>query len=86
MKCNGVWPLSAILKKVGILVSKVDHALPGCYGVIRGSLPCEITQVISNHEDLREAVENFGIPFTVVKITKDNKTRAYAQIDELVKT
>lgn len=42
---------------------------------MRGSLPCEITHVISNHEDLREAVENFGIPFTVIKVTKDNKTK-----------
>lgn len=48
------------------------------------SLPCEITKVISNHEDLREAVENFGIPFTVVKVTKDNKAEAYTQIDELM--
>jgi formyltetrahydrofolate deformylase len=32
----------------------------------RGGLPCEITKVVSNHEDLREAVENFGIPFEVV--------------------
>ncbi|VCZ50311.1 Formyltetrahydrofolate deformylase [Acinetobacter baumannii] len=50
----------------------------------RGSLPCEITHVISNHEDLREAVENFGIPFTVIKVTKDNKAEAYAQIHEMM--
>ena len=81
------WRLAFVgdVKKVGILVSKVDHALLELlWRHSRGSLPCEITQVISNHEDLREAVENFGIPFTVVKITKDNKTEAYAQIDELM--
>lgn len=50
----------------------------------RGSLPCEITHVISNHEDLREAVENFGIPFTVIKVTKDNKAEVYAQIHEMM--
>ena len=81
------WRLAFVgdVKKVGILVSKVDHALLELlWRHSRGSLPCEITQVISNHEDLREAVENFSIPFTVVKITKDNKTEAYAQIDELM--
>ena len=39
---------------------------------------------MSNHEDLRESVENFGIPFTVIKVTKENKSEAYAQIDELM--
>jgi formyltetrahydrofolate deformylase len=81
------WRLAFVgdVKKVGILVSKVDHALLELlWRHARGSLPCEITQVISNHEDLREAVENFGIPFTVVKVTKDNKAEAYAQIDELM--
>ncbi|PVZ89548.1 formyltetrahydrofolate deformylase [Serratia sp. S1B] len=81
------WRLALVsdVKKVGILVSKVDHALLELlWRHARGSLSCEITQVISNHEDLREAVENFGIPFTVVKVTKDNKAEAYAQIDELM--
>ncbi|MHA3059303.1 MULTISPECIES: formyltetrahydrofolate deformylase [unclassified Acinetobacter] len=81
------WRLALVsdVKKVGILVSKVDHALLELlWRHARGSLSCEITQVISNHEDLREAVENFGIPFTVVKVSKDNKAEAYAQIDELM--
>lgn len=81
------WRMALVsdVKKVGILVSKVDHALLELlWRHARGSLPCEITQVISNHEDLREAVENFGIPFTVVKVTKDNKAEAYAHIDELM--
>lgn len=84
---NMTWRLSCVsdIKKVGILVSKVDHALLELlWRHARGSLPCEITQVISNHEDLRESVENFGIPFTVIPVNKDNKTEAYAQIDELM--
>jgi len=40
--------------------------------------------VVSNHETLRESVENFGIPFEVVPVTKENKREAYAQIDELM--
>ncbi|MCU4488265.1 formyltetrahydrofolate deformylase [Acinetobacter ursingii] len=73
------------LKKVGILVSKVDHALLELlWRHARGGLACEITKVVSNHEDLREAVENFGIPFEVVPVNKENKREAYAQIDELM--
>ncbi|MFM6906328.1 MAG: formyltetrahydrofolate deformylase, partial [Acinetobacter tjernbergiae] len=81
------WRLAFVgdVKKVGILVSKVDHALLELlWRHARGSLPCEITHVISNHEDLRESVENFGIPFSVIKVTKDNKAEAYAQIDEMM--
>ena len=81
------WHLTLVsdVKKVGVLVSKVDHALLELlWRHARGGLPCEITQVISNHEDLRASVENFGIPFTVVPVTKDNKAEAYAKIDELM--
>ena len=59
------WRLALVsdVKKVGILVSKVDHALLELlWRHARGGLSCEITKVISNHETLREAVENFGIP------------------------
>ncbi|MEB3767155.1 formyltetrahydrofolate deformylase [Acinetobacter sp. MD2] len=82
------WRLAFVgdVKKVGILVSKVDHALLELlWRHARGGLACEITHVISNHEDLRESVENFGIPFTVIKVSKDNKAEAYAQIHELMK-
>ena len=50
----------------------------------RGSMPWEITQVISNHETLRDKVERFGIPFHVVPVDKDNKVEAYAKIDEMM--
>lgn len=81
------WKLNSVsdVKKVGILVSKVDHALLELlWRHSRGSLPCEITQVISNHETLREKVERFGIPFHVVPVDKDNKVEAYAKIDEMM--
>ncbi|WP_151814925.1 formyltetrahydrofolate deformylase [Acinetobacter soli] len=84
---NMQWRLAFVndLKKVGVLVSKVDHALLELlWRHARGGLPCEITIVISNHEDLREAVENFGIPFEVVPVNKENKREAYAKIDELM--
>ncbi|WP_374294223.1 formyltetrahydrofolate deformylase [Acinetobacter sp.] len=81
------WKLNSVsdVKKVGILVSKVDHALLELlWRHSRGSLPCEITQVISNHETLRDKVERFGIPFHVVPVDKDNKVEAYAKIDEMM--
>lgn len=81
------WQLSAVsdIKKVGILVSKYDHAmLELLWRHARGLLPCEITQVVSNHEDLREAVENFGIPYSVIKVTKENKAEAEAQIHQIM--
>lgn len=81
------WQLSAVsdIKKVGILVSKYDHAmLELLWRHARGLLPCEITHVVSNHDDLRDAVEGFGIPFTVIKVTKDTKAEAEAQIHEIM--
>ncbi|MDO4223891.1 MAG: formyltetrahydrofolate deformylase [Acinetobacter sp.] len=82
------WRLALVseTKKVALLVSKVDHALLELlWRHSRGSLPCEITHVVSNHPDLREAVENFGIPFTVIPVNKDNKAEAYNEIHELLK-
>ncbi len=81
------WQLTAVsdVKKVGILVSKYDHAmLELLWRHARGLLPCDISHVVSNHEDLRESVEGFGIPFTVVKVTKENKAEAEAQINEIM--
>ncbi|WP_367111432.1 formyltetrahydrofolate deformylase [uncultured Psychrobacter sp.] len=72
-----------IKTKVGILVSKFDHALLDLlWRHQRGLLDCQITSVVSNHEDLRQAVENFGIPFHHVPVNKDNKAEAEARIHE----
>lgn len=81
------WRLASVgeLKKVGILVSKVDHALLELlWRHARGTLPCEITHVVSNHETLRNSVEQFGIPFTVINVTKENKVEAEAEIHDLM--
>jgi formyltetrahydrofolate deformylase len=40
--------------------------------------------VVSNHPDLRQAVENFGITFHHVPVTKDNKAGAEEQIHTLM--
>ena len=84
---NMTWRLhnNAIKTKVGILVSKFDHALLDLlWRHQRGLLDCDITCVVSNHPDLRQAVENFGITFHHVPVTKDNKAGAEEQIHTLM--
>ncbi|OOR93084.1 formyltetrahydrofolate deformylase [Moraxella caviae] len=76
---------SSELKRVGILVSKEDHALQELlWRYSRGVLPCVITKVVSNHEDLRADVEKFGIEFVHIPVNKDNKAEAYAKIDDIM--
>lgn len=72
-------------KKVGILVSKEDHALLELlWRYSHGALPCVITKVISNHLALKEATERFGIEFVHIPVPKDEagKEAAYAQISQ----
>lgn len=81
------WRLSLVQerKKIALLVSKHDHALMELlWRHARGQLPCDIACVISNHEDLRHAVEHFDIPFHVVKVQANTKAAAEAQINEWV--
>ncbi len=76
---------AADLKKVAILVSKYDHALRELlWRHSNQELPCRLTQVISNHDDLRLEVERFGIPYHLVPVEKDRKEEAEAQILELL--
>lgn len=84
---NMDWRLhnNATKTKVGILVSKFDHALLDLlWRHQRGLLDCEITCVVSNHPDLQQAVENFGITFHHVPVTKENKVEAEEQIHQLM--
>jgi formyltetrahydrofolate deformylase len=70
-------------KKIALLVSRHDHALLELlWRWSRGELPAVVTQVISNHPDLREAVEGFGVPFHHVPVTPETKADAEARILE----
>jgi formyltetrahydrofolate deformylase len=61
-------------KKIAIFVSKYDHCLIDLLLRHRaGEISGEIAVVISNHEDLRELVESFGIDFRVFPIDPSNK-------------
>lgn len=56
-------------KRMAVLVSRMDHALMDLlWRVGRGELPAEIPVVISNHPDLRGAVEAFGVRFEHVHV------------------
>lgn len=61
-------------KRVAIFVSKYEHCLVDLLWRHRsGELVCEIPLVISNHEELRNVVEPFGIEYHVFAIDKQNK-------------
>jgi len=56
-------------KRMAVLVSRLDHALMDLlWRVGRGELPAEIPLVISNHPDLKHAVESFGVAFHHVHV------------------
>ncbi len=64
-----------------ILVSKFDHCLLDLLHRWKsGDLPIDIVGVVSNHEDTRSLVEYYGVPFTLIPVTKENKLDAEAEI------
>jgi formyltetrahydrofolate deformylase len=65
--------LAAKKKRMAVLVSRLDHALMDLlWRVDRGELPAEIPLVISNHADLKPAVESFGVAFHHVHVPEAN--------------
>ena len=71
--------------RMGILVSAHDHAvLELLWRWRRGELAVDIPLVISNHETLRAAVENFGVPFHVVPIDAATHAAAEARMRSLL--
>ncbi len=81
------WRLTYAAEKprMGVLVSKHDHALMELlWRWQRGELRVEIPLVISNHPDLREAVESFGVRFEHVPVEKATHAEAEARMWELL--
>ena len=73
--------------KVLIMVSHLGHCL--CDLIYRwkiGALPIDIVGVVSNHLDYQKFVVNNDIPFHLIRVTKDNKPHAEAQLIELVES
>lgn len=68
-------------KKMALLVSRYEHAMMELlWRSSRGELAADVTMVISNHQDLRGAVESFGVPFHHVAVAKDAKAEAEAEM------
>ena len=70
-------------KRMAIMVSKQGHCLVDLLWRWKtGELRVAIPFVVSNHPDLQETVESFGIPFCTFPVTPQNKRR---QEDEILK-
>jgi formyltetrahydrofolate deformylase len=72
-------------QRIAILVSRRDHCLVDLlYRWRRGELDGDVVAVISNHENLRREVESAGVSFHHVPVTANEKSRAEAQMLELL--
>ena len=73
------------LQRMALFVSKMSHCLYdilACYTA--GDWEVEIPLIVSNHPDLRHVGEQFGIPFEVIPVTRDNKAEMEAREFELL--
>ena len=76
---------SAEPRKVVLLASHASHCLADILHRWHSEeLYCEISCVISNHENLRAMVEWHNIPFIYVPVDKDNKPAAFAKMSEII--
>ena len=72
-------------KRMAILVSREEHCLLDLlWRWRRGELEAEAVLVASNHEDLRPAVESFGIPYHHIPVEPGNKPQAESELLELL--
>jgi len=74
------WPADRP-KRLAILASKVDHCLLDLlWRARRGDLGATCVVVASNHTELRDAVEPFGVPFVHVPVPEGGKAGAEAEL------
>ena len=82
------WRLNeaAAAKRVAIMASKLDHCLLDLlWRQRRGDLPMRVVAVVSNHPDLAEDVEQFGVPFRHIPVEKGAKAEAERRQLDLLK-
>lgn len=71
-------------QRMAIFVSKMSHCLYDLLARYKsGEWNVEIPCIISNHEDLRDISEQFGIPYYVWQIAKDHSNVADVEREEL---
>jgi formyltetrahydrofolate deformylase len=72
-------------KRMAVLVSREEHCLLDLlWRWRRGELEAEAVMVVSNHPDLREAVESFGIRFHHVPVLPEGKEEAESTMLDLL--
>ena len=81
------WRLSELAqrKQVALFVSREEHCLLDVLWRVRhDDLHLNVVTVVSNHPDLRDEVERFGVPFVHIPVTKATKPEAEEQQIELL--
>ena len=74
------------MPRMAVFVSRLPHCLYDLLSRCQsGEWRVDVPVVISNHEDLRPVAEQFGVPFRVFPITKDNKAEQEAAELELLR-
>jgi formyltetrahydrofolate deformylase len=67
--------------RVILAVSKYDHCLSTLLTKWRsGALPAQIVGVVSNHQDCRDMVQWYGLPYYYLPVTGDTRPAQEAQI------
>ena len=71
--------------KILLMVSKHSHCLNGLlHRWSNGSLPVEIAAVVSNHGDLEKMASWYNVPFHLIPITSENKSKQEDKLLQLV--
>jgi formyltetrahydrofolate deformylase len=77
--------LSGQTPRIGILVSRQGHCMYDLLARWRmGELRAEIPLVISNHGDLAEGAQRFGVAYHHLPVTPETKPQQETRIDELL--
>jgi formyltetrahydrofolate deformylase len=75
----------AVRIKTLLMVSKLEHCLNDLLFRWRtGSLPVDITAVVSNHDDFRDLTASYDLPFQHIPVTAATKPMAEAELSALV--
>jgi formyltetrahydrofolate deformylase len=71
--------------RILIMVSKFGHCLNDLlYRHRSGALPIDVAAVVSNHDDMRDMVDDYHLPYHHIPVTPDTKPEAEAALMEIV--
>ena len=81
------WRIHATTERIRtlLMVSQLGHCLNDLlFRWKSGSLPIDITGVVSNHETFRDLTESYRLPFHYIPVTPDTKPAAEAKLLALI--